>query len=157
MLARASIATLLVGMLGAAVAAGASIPTGEWHGAWHVVSITSLSGIAGDDAAAVMAQETEAGRIKIDWEQGRAVVISIDVEHCRGEDEDFTQVYAVDPARWVRQRDGGARRLRADFSAWLDQARLACRSGVRLDLFRLTGLRAAAADFTARVRELGSL
>jgi hypothetical protein len=51
-------------------------------------------------------------------------------------------------------RGGGGRRLKADFAVWLAQARLECGDAARLDSFRLDRIRAAAAEFTARVRIL---
>ena len=148
---------LFLAALSAAVSATASIPTGARFGAWHVVSITSVSGTGHDDATAMLIQDNEAGKIRVDWEQGRRVVISMRIDDCHGEDEDFSEGYSVEPAQWLRQRDGGAARLQADFSTWLDQARLGCRSDVRLDLSRLEHLPAAAADFSSRLGALSGL
>lgn len=139
-------------LLAAAVGAAASTPTGRWIGPWHVVSISSLSGVGGGDAAAVLAQEHAAGTLEVNWEQGGPVHVSVRIEDCRDEDEEFRQRYSVPLERWVRLPGGGGRRLEADFAAWLAQARLECRDGTRIDAFRLDRIRAAAAEFTARVR-----
>ncbi|MET1110149.1 MAG: hypothetical protein ABWX67_01335 [Allosphingosinicella sp.] len=136
--------------------AGASMPTGERHGAWHVVSITSMSGDgASADAAAVLTQENEAGEFSAAWDEGGPVRISVRIRSCSSDDEDFRQSYSVPTARWHALGPGkAADRLEADFGAWLDQARLACRETARLELFRMARLRPAARDFAARLRYL---
>jgi hypothetical protein len=135
--------------------AGASIPTGERHGAWHVVSITSLSGVAGDDASAILTQENAAGELKAHWVQGGPLRISAKIESCYSEDEDFYQSYSFPIVRWHALGAGEiAGRLEADFGTWLGQAKSACREATRLDLFKMARLRAAAKDFAARVSYL---
>ena len=135
-----------------ATAAVASIPTGARFGPWHVVSISSLSGVSGDDASAILVQEKRGDTLQADWDQSGPVTVSIDIEDCTGEDEDFSRGYQVAEADWLAQADGGAARLQADFVAWLAEARRSCpRSASR---FRLDGLARAAGDFTSRVRAL---
>jgi hypothetical protein len=141
-------------LLAAAAGAAASIPSGLWIGPWHVVSISSLSGVSNDDAAVILAQETAAGTLEANWEEGGPVHVSIRIRDCRDEDRDFQQHYRVPVERWLQLRGGGGRRLEADFAAWLAQARLECRNGTRLDAFRLDRIRPAAAEFTARLRIL---
>jgi hypothetical protein len=139
-------------LLAAAAGAAASIPSGLWIGPWHVVSISSLSGVSNDDAAVILAQETAAGTLDANWEEGGPVHVSIRIKDCRDEDHDFRQRYRVPVERWLRLPRGGGRRLEADFATWLAQARLECGEATRLDAFRLDSIRAAAAEFTARVR-----
>jgi hypothetical protein len=135
--------------------AGASMPTGERYGAWHVVSITSMSGVAGNDAAAILSQENAAGELSADWDQGGPVLISIKIKSCYSEDEDFHQSYPIPAVRWhALSPSEVADRLEADFGTWLSQAKLACRETVRLELFRMARLRPAAKDFAARLRYL---
>jgi hypothetical protein len=141
-------------LLAAAAGAAASIPSGLRIGPWHVVSISSLSGVSGDDAAVVLAQDNAAGRLEANWEEGGSVHVSIRIKDCRNEDDDFDQGYSVPVERWLLLRGGGGRRLEADFAAWLAQARLECAEVNRLDAFRLDRIRAAAAEFSARLRIL---
>jgi|GEM_PF-2746786 len=136
----------------AATAAVASMPTGARFGRWHVVSISSLSGVAGDDASAVLVQETRGGTLQAEWDQGGPVMVSIDIEDCTGEDEDFSSGYRVPEAEWLALADGGAARLRTGFEAWLAEARRSCPR--RVSHFRLDGLAGASRDFTARIRAL---
>jgi hypothetical protein len=136
-------------------AAGASTPTGERHGAWHVVSITSMSGAGGADAAAVLTQGNAAGELRARWDEGGPVRISVKIETCYSDDQDFYQSYSFRIVRWHALSAGQvADRLEADFRNWLSQAQSACREEARLDLFKMARLRAAAKDFAARLRYL---
>ena len=135
----------------AATAAAASMPTGARFGRWHVVSISSVSGVSVGDAFAILAQETGAGRLEAEWEQGGPVIVSIDIADCGGEDEDFERSSSVAPAQWLALPCGGAR-LQADFAAWLAEAQRTCRR--KASSFRLDDLDRAAGAFTARVRAL---
>ena len=132
------------------------MPTGERYGAWQVVSITSLSGDgSAGDASAILVQENAAGQLSADWDEGGPVTISVKISDCHGDDEDFFKSYSIPTGRWHRLSAGqAADRLEGDFRAWLGQARLACRDTVRLDLFRMERMRAAAKDFVARVHYL---
>lgn len=135
--------------------AGASMPTGERHGAWHVVSITSMSGVAGGDAAATLTQQNAAGELRARWDEGGPVRISVTIESCYSDDEDFHQSYSVPTARWhALSPSEVADRLDADFGTWLGQAKSACRDVARLELFKMARLRPAAKDFAARLRYL---
>ncbi|HEX8655414.1 MAG TPA: hypothetical protein VF693_09355 [Allosphingosinicella sp.] len=136
----------------AATAAAASVPTGAHFGPWHVVSIASASGVSGDDAVAMIVQERRGGELQVHWEQGGPVIFSIDIESCGGRDEDFERSARVGQAQWLAMADAGAARLRADFTAWLAEARRICPR--RAAALRLSRLEAAARDFTARLRAL---
>jgi hypothetical protein len=137
--------------------ARASTPTGGQYGPWHVTSISSLSGVGGDDAMALIVQENEAGRIEMVWLQDSDVVISFRVEAC-GADGDFLRTYNMSPARWAhRAAPALARRLESEFVAWRAEARRTCRDAARLDAFRFDALAAALADFTERLRYLASI
>ena len=131
------------------------MPTGERHGAWLVVSITSLSGVWGGDAAANLSQENAAGELSADWDEGGPVQLSVKIKSCYADDEDFHQSYSIPTARWhALSPNDVADRLESDFATWLGQAKLACRGTARLELFKPAKLRAAAKDFAARVRYL---
>ncbi|HYJ83453.1 MAG TPA: hypothetical protein VEW26_11520 [Allosphingosinicella sp.] len=131
------------------------MPTGERYGAWHVVSITSMSGVDGNDAAAVLTQENAAGALRVRWDEGRPVRISVKIESCYPDDEDFYQYYSIPTALWHVLSPGEvADRLEADFGTWLKQARLGCGETARLELFKMAGLRSAARDFASRLRYL---
>ena len=138
----------------AGTAAAASMPTGARFGPWQVVSISSASGVSGDDAFATLVQETRRGTMQADWEQGGAVIVSIDLRRCGRGGEDFERGYSIPQSQWLALPDGGAARLQADFSAWLREAGRACRQ--RAAALRLDRLAPAARDFTARVRALGA-
>jgi hypothetical protein len=137
----------------AATAAVASVPTGAHFGPWHVISISSASGVAGDDAVAMIVQERRGSELEVDWEQGGSVIVSIDIESCGAGDEDFERSDAIALDQWLAMPDAGAARLRSDFTAWLAEARRLCPR--RTAPFRLDRLAPAARDFTARVRALG--
>lgn len=138
----------------AAAAATASVPTGARFGPWQVVSIASASGVSRGDASAMLVQETRAGTLQADWDQGGAVSVSIDIRGCGPDGEDFERGYSLDLDQWLALADGGGGRLRADFSAWLAEARRVCRR--RVSGFRLDRIAPAARDFTARLRALGT-
>jgi hypothetical protein len=132
------------------------MPTGERHGAWHVVSITSVSGDgASADAAAMLTQENEAGELSADWDEGGPVLISVRIQSCYSDDKDFHRSYSFPTARWNALSAGEvADRLESDFRTWLKQARLGCREGKRTARFKMAGLRSAARDFSERLRYL---
>ncbi len=134
----------------------ASIPTGEKHGRWHVTSITSISGDGAEsDAAAGLAQSTDAGELSVRWDERGAVVTSINIRSCYGENEDYSQSYSVESVKWVAlSKREAAKRIEADFSTWLDQARLACGKNVNLSLFDMAQLRGAVSAFAARLKRL---
>lgn len=135
--------------------AQASTPTGGDHGAWHVVSITSLSGVGGDDASAVLVQEYPAGRIALDWRQGGEVMVSIRIESCTDEDNDLGHHYSMSPADLVHMPlPRLISQLESDFSTWLAEARRTCQHPERLRRFRLERLADALADYVDRVRYL---
>jgi hypothetical protein len=136
----------------AATAAVASVPTGAYFGPWHVISISSASGVSGDDAVAMMVQERHGDELQVGWEQGGSVIFSIDIDRCGDPDEDFERSGRVAQSEWLAMADGGAARLRAGFAGWLAEARRLCPR--RAAAFRLTALPAAARDFTARIRAL---
>ena len=134
------------------VAASASQPTGKKFGAWHVVSISSLSGTEGDDASVILTQGEEPNTLQASWTQGGPIVVSINIEKCSGED-DFEASYSVEARRWLQlSRHAVQMRLRADVSAWLDQAKLACGSTPAIEAFKIDSLDAAASDFADRLR-----
>lgn len=133
-------------------AASASQPTGKTFGAWHVVSISSLSGTEGNDASVILTQGDEPNILQASWTQGGPVVISINVEKCSGEN-DFEASYSVEVERWLQlPRRELQMRLHADISVWLEQAKRACGSKPEIDGFRVDGLDAAASEFTDRLR-----
>jgi hypothetical protein len=135
--------------------ATASQPTARDFGPWHVVGITSLSGASGDDASAVLQQGTDAAEFAVRWVQGKRVEISLRIKDCHGEGEDFERSNAADPGALLRQpAHEFARRLRADFTDWLKEARLACRPAANGGTLRLKRLDPALADFLARLRYL---
>lgn len=136
----------------AATAAAASVPTGAYFGPWHVISITSASGVSGDDAVAMIVQQRRGGELQVGWEQGGSVIVSIDIDRCGDPDEDFERSDRIGQTRWLAMADGGAARLRADFAGWLAEARRLCPR--RAAAFRLDRLAPAARDFTARLRAL---
>ncbi|MEA3017834.1 MAG: hypothetical protein QOI38_2556 [Sphingomonadales bacterium] len=138
----------------AAAAAAASVPTGAYFGPWHVISISSASGDSRDDAVAMIVQERRGDALQVGWEQGGSVIVSIDIDRCGDPDEDFERSDRIGEAQWLAMADGGAARLRADFSGWLAEARRLCPR--RAAAFRLAALAAAARDFTARLRALGA-
>jgi hypothetical protein len=144
------LATLTVSQSGA----NASTPTGRHFGVWHVTSISSMSGVDPDDAADVLVQETEIGRLQASWYQPGRVAIEMRIDDCYGEGDELDYGYSVELDRWLRQTDGGGARLRADFATWLAQARLACREAINLNLFQLDRLDEAATEFSVRLRYL---
>jgi hypothetical protein len=136
----------------------ASIPTGQQFGRWHVSSITSLSGDGGDDASALIVQEQncrkEGGRcdeLGINWIQGSKVSVSIRINDCRGEDNDFEQSYSIPVVRWAKAGQAMEARVESDFRAWLAQAALACDSADRAKAFDLKQLKPAVRNFTQRL------
>lgn len=138
--------------------AHASTPTGARHGAWHVVSITSISGVSADDASAILVQENDAGRIELDWQEGGDVVFSFHIPNCTGDDDELAHHDSLTAAALARTPlPALTRRLESNVSTWLDEARRTCRNPGRLDLFQLQLFAEAVADFTGRVRALGSL
>lgn len=133
-------------------AASASQPTGKKFGPWHIVSISSLSGTAGDDASVILTQGEEPNVVQARWIQGGSVVVSIIIDKCSGED-DFEESYSVEPSRWLQlSRRAIQMRLRADVSAWLGQARLACGSTPAIEAFKIDSLGSATLEFTDRLR-----
>jgi hypothetical protein len=144
-----------------ATSSSASIPTGQHFGPWHVISITSLSGDGGDgdgDASAMIVQEhncrAEGGHcdeLGINWIQGANVSVSIRINDCLGEDEDFEQSYSIPVARWTEAGRVMEKRVESDFRAWLGQAALACDSADRAKAFDLKQLRPAVRNFTQRL------
>lgn len=135
--------------------ATASQPVGQDFGPWHVVSIPSLSGTSGDDAMAALRQEADGAELAVRWVQGERVKISLRIKHCTGEGDDFERSDSVDPGEALRQPvPEVAIRLRADFTDWLKEARLSCRSGANGSALQLDKLDPAVAGFLARLRYL---
>ncbi len=150
--------TLIIGAGLGAASVYASTPTGQHFGAWHVVSINSVSGAGGDDASALIVQEqncrAEGGvcdELRVNWDQGFNVRVSIDIDDCRGEDEDFEQSYSITVKRWMKAGRMVERRIESDFKTWLGQAALACESADRAEAFDLKQLRPAVRNFTQRL------
>jgi hypothetical protein len=145
----------------AATSSFASTPTGQYFGAWHVISTTSLSGDGGDgdgDASAMIVQErncrNESGRcdkLGINWIQGSKISVSIRINDCLGEDEDFDQSYSIPAARWSKAGKVMAERVESDFKAWLGQAALVCDPVIRVKAFDLKQIRPAVRNFTQRL------
>lgn len=149
-------AILLPAIALAASPALASQPSGEAHGPWQVVSITSLSGVAGNDASVVLAQDSGSSELNVHWKQGGPITVSARIKDCDG-DEDFDPFYKVEATRWLRMsRREAVQRLHSDFSAWLGQARLACTASRDLTAFKLDKLDAAVADFHERLSYFAS-
>jgi hypothetical protein len=135
--------------------ATASQPIGRDFRPWLVASSTSLSGASGDDASAVLQQGTDAAKFAVRWVQGGRVEISLRINDCNGEDADFERSDSTDPEEVLRQpAHEFARRLRADFTDWLKEARLACRPAANGSTLRLKRLDPALAYFLARLRYL---
>lgn len=107
----------------------ASQPTGKTYGPWHVVSISSLSGTEGNDASVVLTLGEHPNIFEVSWTQGGPVVVSINIDKCYGE-EDFEASYSVAVASWLTlSRSEMQKRVRADITTWLDQAK----AGLRAD------------------------
>ncbi|MEP7006031.1 MAG: hypothetical protein ABI810_08620 [Sphingomonas bacterium] len=135
--------------------ATASQPIGRDFGPWHVSTITSLSGASGDDASAVLQQGTDAAKFAVRWVQGGRVEISLRINDCNGEDADFERSDSTDPGELLRQpAHEFARRLRADFTDWLKEARLTCRPVANGSTLRLEKLNPAVTCFLGRLRYL---
>lgn len=143
---------LCLTLLVTSATASASQPAGKKFGPWHVVSISSLSGTEGNDASVILIQGEEPNTLQVSWTQGGPVVVSINIEKCSGED-DFEASYSVEARHWLQlSRYAIHMRLRADVSAWLGQAKLACGSTPAFKAFKIDSLDAAASDFTDRLR-----
>jgi hypothetical protein len=140
---------MILGLLAfTADTATASIPVGTGHGPWHVTSISSISGGAGDDAAVRLSQETESGELLVSWTQGGPIFVSVDIKRCHGDDA-FERSYSVDADRWLTTpRSELVRHLKSDISAWQLLARSSCTRGTRAGAFKLTELKEAVNDFT---------
>jgi hypothetical protein len=133
------------------VSAQASTPQGAMHGAWHVISISSISGVGGDDASVMMTQESAGDELTIRWDQGGRVVISVDIDDCFA-DEDFEQSYAVPLSAWqALSRKERARHLTTTFATWIEQARLSCKKLKSADKFKFGSLTRASDDFNRRL------
>ncbi|MEP7350816.1 MAG: hypothetical protein ABI668_12825 [Sphingorhabdus sp.] len=140
------------------VCAYASMPTGQHFGSWHVVSINSLSGAGDDDASALIVQEQNCGsdgaacdELRVNWLQGYNVSVSIDLNDCRGEDDDFQQSYSIPVGRWKNAGRTIEQQIENDFKTWLGQAALACDSASQARAFDLKKLRPAIRNFTERL------
>jgi hypothetical protein len=141
-------------------AAQASTPTSARFGPWFVTSITSLSGVRGDDAQNILVQDNDDGRIGVDWLQGGDVVVSIRIQNCYpgADEEDYVRSYTMSPRRWAHTPAAAlAGRLDSSFSGWLAEARRVCHEPGRLDAFRLDSLPEALANYTDRLRYLASI
>ncbi|MGC1469172.1 MAG: hypothetical protein WA793_07300 [Sphingorhabdus sp.] len=140
---------LLMGVL--PVGAQASMPQGAVHGAWHVISISSISGVGGNDASVMMTQEIAGDDLTIRWDEGGHVVISVDIDDCFA-DEDFEQSYAVPLSAWqALSRKARARHLTRTFATWVEQARLSCKKSKSADKFKVGSLTRASDDFNRRL------
>ena len=139
----------------------ASMPTGQQFGSWHVISITSVSGDGGNgdgDASAMIVQDrncddegNSCDELGVRWDQGSKVSVSIEINDCHSEDEDFYQTYSIPVARWTKAGRAMEGRVESDFEAWLGQAILACNSAKRAKAFDLKQLRPAVRNFTHRL------
>jgi hypothetical protein len=153
---RADIKSILIIGLGfVGTSAYASIPTGRYFGGWHVVSINSLDGTSDDDASAVVVQERNCGAdgsgcdaLRVQWVQGDNVRVSVEINGCVGENNDFEQSYSVPIPRWTKAGRDMERRIESDFQSWLGQAALMCDKPKRATAFDLRQLRPAVRDFT---------
>ena len=139
-------------VLGCAVPAFASLPTGARFGAWHVTSIGSLSGAGAGDASAGLGQSSGEDSVELNWSED-TVTVSIHFEGCNG-DEEFDPSYGVSTARWLAEGDDALfRRVERDLQTWTEQAELSCASRRNVRWIAFEHLRPALDDFTARVRE----
>jgi hypothetical protein len=131
--------------------AHASIPQGARHGPWHVTSISSVSGVDGNDAAVMLTQEIDGDELTVRWDGGGHVRISIDIDGCVA-DEDFEQTYAIPLDAWqALSSQARARHLKRTFDTWTQQARLACTEPNGTDNFQLRMLSIASDDFNRRL------
>lgn len=152
------VAPYLFAFLIVAQPAFGSQPESETHGMWSITSISSLAGTEGDDASVVLAQGEHPDTIEVRWLQGGPVTISINIEHCREED-DFEAGYTVDVAQWLTQADQEVyRRLQRNFETWIGQARLSCEEAASASAgrFELGRLREAVEGFGRRLRHYAS-
>jgi hypothetical protein len=139
-------------LLFASSPAAASQPTGADYGRWHVVSVPSLSGGSGDDAFVQLDQGDERNRIEVEWLEGGPVRMSISIKDCQAK-KGFAASSSVPVQQWLKMSNREVlRRLRTDISAWLSQAELTCGSNAVVKSFRFKDLRAAAFDFSNRLR-----
>ena len=142
---------LLTGLLTAS--AHASIPQGVWHGFWQVISISSMSGASGDDAAVMISQEVDGDELTVRWDEGGRVVISVDINECFA-DEGFEQTYAVPLNAWqALSNRARARHLKTTFVTWIEQARISCTKQKSIDKFQFVMLTRASDDFNRRLDE----
>lgn len=138
----------------------ASTPNGEQFHRWQVSSISSLSGVSGDDASAVLQQNRgctpegyDCSELTVRWVKGSYVTVSITVANCNG-DKEFGASYKMPVDRWLNQRRKSERLVEASFRTWLDQARAQCRGPNRLGDFDLKSLRPALRNLTLRIAGL---
>ena len=135
-----------------AAPATASQPTTNTFGAWHVISIASMSGTEGDDPSALISQEIEGGELSVVWSGRERIIVSVNVDDCYAEDQDFKQFYIVPIDQWLTMsQDEAANRLAKDFSTWISQALLSCRRPNTIGQFRLAEIKPAARDFMRRL------
>ena len=137
-------------------AAYASTPTGKQFGHWHVTSISSLSGTEGDDASVSLVQEHGCSiegygcsGVEARWVQGSDVIISADIDSCRGED-DFFRSFSVPAERWVQDRDAAEKRVVANFRTWLKIAKARC-APARVRPFNMSEITPAVREFSNRL------
>jgi hypothetical protein len=100
----------------------------------------------------ILTQGEDPNTVQARWVQGRPIFVAINISDCHGKD-DFEASYSVEPRRWLQMtRRAMQRRLRADVTTWLAQAKLACGANPAIEAFRIDNLDAAATDFTDRLR-----
>lgn len=129
-------------LLFASTAATASIPSGKSYGVWHVISISSIDGVSGDDPAVILTQGDDSNVLEVRWSNGISINASIYIEKCRGED-------SFEASEIMESPEDVETRLRAKFRLWVDQAKRDCGSRPP---FKMKGLDAAVSDFTDRLR-----
>ena len=138
--------------------ATATIPVGKAYGSWQVTSASSVSGDGvSDDSSVILTQGNDEAELQVMWMQGKKVWVSINLKKCNG-DEEFEAQYGVDLVRWLQMsRRQMQRRLKVDFSTWLDQARLSCDLSSVVSKFTLERLEDAVADFDLRLRDFSNV
>jgi len=132
----------LLFLLFASTVATASIPSGKSYGAWRVISISSIDGGSGGDAAVILTQGDDSNVLEIGWDEGTSINASMYIEKCRGED-------SFEASESMTSPEDVEKRLRTKFRLWIGQAKRACGSRPP---FKMKDLDAAVNDFTDRLR-----
>jgi hypothetical protein len=131
----------------------ASTPQGKEIGPWRVIWITSMSGVDGDDASAMIVQEVnkpsigDGDLIEANWFQN-SVTLNLRIQNCRGEDEDFDRSLRMATEGWLKQSDDvAATVLGGVIRGWLNEARAECSARSVRRIFRLDRLQEASRLF----------